>query len=388
MKRTSRESSLMVAVAMACLIAVPSWADTPSCRDWTHWRGGGEQTGYRDCEIPAVPKLAWEFSVDDAFSAAAVIADGVIYVGSEEGTLYAVGLRDGKVRWKFEEPEIIQAAPSVCGDRVYVGDDMGTMFAVDRKTGKKIWSFESKGEIISAATCAGDRLVFGSYDGFVYCLSTDGKQLWKLETGGRVHGTPAVFDGRVAAAGCDEYLHVVELASGKSIAKVSMGSVSGASTAVIGDRAYVGTYGNQVLGVDMKAQKVLWRFEDPDRQFPFMSSAAVAQGTLVIGGRDKFVRALSLSDGKARWAIRTKGRVDGSPVIVRDKVLVGSGDGVLYQFNLSDGKETWRFDTGSSLSASPAVADGFIVIGSLDGVLYAFADAKDVPPKKSEQPNP
>ena len=340
-----RMMGLLPILALLCHNQIVQ-AGTDSCSSWTHWRGGGMQQGATVCTLPDSLKVAWEFTGDDAFSGSAVIADGVVYIGSEGGTLYALRLGSGNVLWKFEEPEMIQSTPTVCGGKVYVGDDSGTLYAVDRKTGQRSWVFDAKGEIISAVTCAGDRLVFGSYDGYVYCLTRDGELAWKLETGGRVHGTPAVFDEKVFAAGCDEFLHLIALSSGSSVAKVPMGSVSGASVAIRNDRAFVGTYGNQVLGVGLKDQKVAWRFEDEERQFPFMSSPAVAEDVLVIGGRDKYVRALDAATGKVRWAVRTKGRVDGSPIIMKDRVIVGSGDGVLYVFNLADGKEIWRFDTG------------------------------------------
>ena len=74
--------------------------------------------------------------------------------------------------------------------------------------------------------------------------------MWKFETGGRVHGTPGISKGHVLAAGCDEFLHVLRLADGKSVTKVSMSSVSGASAAIEGSLAFVGTYGGHILGID------------------------------------------------------------------------------------------------------------------------------------------
>jgi outer membrane protein assembly factor BamB len=124
--------------------------------------------------------------------------------------------------------------------------------------------------------------------------------------------------------------------------------------------------------VDIAARKVKWRFEDPDRQFPFYSSAAIAGGAMVLGGRDKQVRALDLATGKPRWAFPTRARVDSSPAIAGNRVVVGSGDGRVYVIDLSSGKLVWEFDAGAGFSASPAIADGRIVIGDIDGRVYAF----------------
>ncbi len=64
--------------------------------------------------------------------------------------------------------------------------------------------------------------------------------------------------------------------------------------------------------------------------------------------------------------------MDGSPIIVGDKVLFGSFDGRVYILNLADGEELWSYDLGKALIASPAVSgERFFVAGS-DGVLSAF----------------
>ena len=149
-------------------------------------------------------------------------------------------------------------------------------------------------------------------------------------------------------------------------------SPTGASVAVRGSFAFIGTYGNRVLAIDWEKGEVLWAFEDPDRQFPFMASVAVTKGHVITGGRDKRVRGLDPQSGKVHWVFTTKARVDSSPVIAGDRVFFGSSDGNVYAVDVKTGKESWRFETGSAITASPAVAGKCLVIGTEDGVLYCF----------------
>ena len=66
---------------------------------------------------------------------------------------------------------------------------------MDTQTGQSKWTFETDAEIISSANFADGRVLFGSYDQFLYCLSAeDGSLMWKFETEGYVHGTPAIVD--------------------------------------------------------------------------------------------------------------------------------------------------------------------------------------------------
>jgi outer membrane protein assembly factor BamB len=141
---------------------------------------------------------------------------------------------------------------------------------------------------------------------------------------------------------------------------------------VVGQRAYYGTFEHEVLGVDLAARKVLWRYEPKERQFPFYSSAAVDGGKVVLGGRDKLVHCLEADTGKPLWTFATKGRVDSSPVIAGGRVHIGSADGRVYALDLVTGKAVLEFDAGGPITASPALASGRLVIGTQDGQVFCL----------------
>jgi len=183
-------------------------------------------------------------------------------------------------------------------------------------------------------------------------------------------------DDFVIVAGCDEYVHVLALADGTHSHKITMGSVVGASPAIVGERAFVGTYNPDVLAFDWKTGSQVWRFRDEDRQFPILASAAASENAVVIGGRDKRVRLFDPASGAVKWTFVAKAKIDSSPVIAGDRTFFGSNDGNLYAVNLSDGKEVWKYETGAPISASPAIASGAIVVGNEDGVIYCFGDPK------------
>jgi len=344
-----------------------------TARDWPMFRGDPQHTGVAKSTLPERLEVRWTLQCGEAITSTAAIVDGVIYVGSEDGILFAVDLATGKPKWQYKTEEAVRSAPTVYRGVVFFGDSEGIMHAVDALTGAGKWKYTTDGEIISAANPSNDRIVFGSYDGTIYCLSTaDGKLLWKVSTEGRVHGTPAVADGRVIGAGCDEDLHVIDLATGTPAPSMSMSSVAGVCAAVDGAVAYIGTYGSRVLAIDWQANKLLWQFKDPDREFPYMSSAALADDVIVLGGRDKFLRALDKKTGKQRWEFHTSGRIDSSPVLVGDRIFVGSADGNLYEVEVKTGRVRWHYEAGAPISASPAVAASMLVVGTEDGLLYCF----------------
>jgi eukaryotic-like serine/threonine-protein kinase len=187
-----------------------------------------------------------------------------------------------------------------------------------------------------------------------------------------VHCTPAIDKGIVYISGCDGNFRAISGATGKQLYAVLLGDYTGASAALRDGHAWVGTFGNEVLGIDLVKRVTQWTYKHPTRNFPFYSSAAVTADRVVLGGRDKMVHCLERSTGKAVWTFPARARVESSPLIDGNRVFVGSNDGNLYELDLATGRKVWEFVAGAPLSASPAAAQGALVIGSQDGVLYCF----------------
>jgi outer membrane protein assembly factor BamB len=356
----------------ACAALVSLCAVIPVTADWPIFRGNVLQTGVAPAPLPAPLAVRWTYQAKDAFEATVAILDGKVYAASYDGNLCALDLASGKPLWTLKLGPI-KVAPSVKNGGVYVGDEDGLLHCVDAATGKQRWKFETQAEITSSANFDGDRIFVGSGDQMLYCLSHEGKELWKFKIpGGPVMGSPALVQGRTFAAGCDSTLHVIDTTSGKELGSVELGGQVGASVAVSGDRLFIGTMTNLVQAVDWKKPELVWTFEPARRAQPFFASAAVTDRLVIVGSRDKEVHALDRQTGKEVWAFPTRGKIDSSPVVAGDKIYVGSMDGNLYVLNLNTGKEVQHLELGRGVAASPAVADGCLVLGTMEGKLYCL----------------
>jgi glucose dehydrogenase len=191
-----------------------------------------------------------------------------------------------------------------------------------------------------------------------------------------VNGSPAIAGTRTFVAGCDAKLHAVDLATGKKLSSVELEGQAAATAAVRGGELYVGTMSNTVLGIDWENAKVLWAYEPEKRAQAFYASAAVTDGLVVVGSRDRKVHALGRKDGKPKWVFETGGRVDGSPVVAGKRVYAPSLDGKLYVLDLESGKEVQQIELGRGIAASPAVVDGRLIVGTTDGTLYCLGKKK------------
>src|SRR5262249_10306373 len=144
------------------------------------------------------------------------------------------------------------------------------------------------------------------------------------------------------------------------------------SPAVVARRVYYGRFSNDGVAADLRANRIVWSYQNPERSFPFYSSAAASGDRIVLGGRDKLVYCLNAKTGKPFWTFPTRARVDSSPAIAGGRVYIGSNDGHFYVLDLAMGKKVWDFEAGAPLSASPAIPEGGVVIGAQDGRLYCF----------------
>jgi outer membrane protein assembly factor BamB len=341
--------------------------------NWSQFRGNSGLTGVSQSDVPQSLRHLWTYEAGDSIESSAAIVGGTVFVGSQKGELTALNLENGAVYWKYKiDSPIGESSPAYSRGVVYIGDLGGWLHAVNATDGKKLWAFKAGNEIKSSPVVVGDRVLIGSYDQHLYCVSTrNGSLLWKLKTNGAVHSTPSVSGDLAFIAGCDELFRAVSISSGKQVFSVSSDAYTGASPAIRGTSAFYGTFDNEILMVDVSVRRVGWRYQHPERKFPFYSSAAVTADRVVVGGRDKLIHGLSPA-GKSVWTFATRARVESSPAIADSRVFVGSNDGRFYVLNLNTGAKLWEFDAGAPLSASPAIARGRIVIGGQDGRLHCF----------------
>jgi outer membrane protein assembly factor BamB len=104
--------------------------------------------------------------------------DGVIYVGTIDGTLYAVDLESQAVLWSFDDDDnmaSIWGSPVVIADNLFIGDADGNVYAVSIQDGNPLWPtpFAAGSSVISSGVAVEDAAVFAASSGKIFTINVE-----------------------------------------------------------------------------------------------------------------------------------------------------------------------------------------------------------------------
>src|SRR6266508_2281027 len=266
---------------------------------------------------------AWHGTTGGAVESSPAVANGVVYVGSDDRKLYAFPASCGTSNatctplWHGTTGGAVRSSPAVVNGVVYVASNDGNLYAFPASCGT------------GNATCS---------------------PLWHGTTGNVIESSPAVANGVVYVGSDDTSLYAFPASCGTGNATCSP----------------------------------LWHGPAGDY---VRSSPAVANGVVYVGSDFQYLYAFPASCGTGNaacsplWIGTTTGfgtHVPSSPAVANGVAYVAATDGNLYAFPASCGtgnascSPLWSSHIGSPIVSSPAVSDGVVYVGSNDGQLYAF----------------
>lgn len=127
-------------------------------------------------------KERWVYKTGEPIGHSPAYNNGTVYVGSMDRKLHAINSRDGKRKWIFEAEEGIWVSPLICRGFVMFGDRSGTFYAIREDTGALVWKFKTADRILTTASASEDEkfVLFASEDMHLYCLKIDdGSLIWR-----------------------------------------------------------------------------------------------------------------------------------------------------------------------------------------------------------------
>lgn len=290
--------------------------------------------------------LKWQFEAQGPLVSSPAIADGVVYVGSDDHHLYALDLETGEQRWAFEAGNMILSSPVVADGVVFFGSDDRHLYALDAANGEVIWSFEADGWVNSPLLADGalyigidctpeDCADFDDIQFGLYAIDANtGALKWKRETAASITSQAVDGEGVIYAADLEGTVYSLDDETGDSV----------------------------------------WEFDAGAPVASTLTTLLLDAETLYVGTDQGRFYALDAASGEERWHFDTGGWVYSSPAVDGDVLYLGSADGNLYALDRETGSELWHHEIGAEIG-NPTLHNGLLYFGSFDNHLYAFDPA-------------
>ena len=144
----------------------------------------------------ATGALLWRTTASSGVDSSPSVADGMVVVGSDDGTVYALRQSTGAVVWQVRPAGAVTGSPTVdpVAGVVVVGDSSGGVRALHLADGSPDWSVATGGAVTATPTIVNGLVYVGSQTGTVYALhETTGAQAGSYATGAPVTASGAYW---------------------------------------------------------------------------------------------------------------------------------------------------------------------------------------------------
>jgi polyvinyl alcohol dehydrogenase (cytochrome) len=366
-------------------------------------------------------KLKWALAFPDTLYSRSqpALAEGAIFVGGDDGTVYALDPASGCAHWTFAARGAVRSGVVVGGGaepRVYFGDILGHAYALDARSGKLVWS-RAVDAHPNATLTASPAL----HDGVLYMpVSSLEEPAAAVATHEccTFRGSVAALDAATGAEKWRAWMVGKPVPQGKNAKGVTRYGPSGVaiwSTPLVDARrglVYVVTGDNYsdpttplsdaIVAIDMKTGAVRWHYQatrndawnvscgygdslncpgkgGPDFDFgsaPIMAKGADGRDYVLAGQKSGLLYALDPDSGKLRWQQRVgRGGVfggihfgiaaEGGKVYVPVTDLADGGTYALparpgvYALDVATGKTVWSAPASDTCGGKPFCHPGY-----------------------------
>ncbi len=200
-----------------------------------------------------------------------VLADGVLYVGSTDHSLYALEAATGKILWRHDVGAPVFAAVAREGDDLVAGCYDGSVVVLNRRTGAESARTKLGGPIASAPVLAGGMVIVGCRDYLLYGLRrADLGIAWRDSYWfSWVESVPRLVDGILYIGGSDyRRVSALDPATGRALWATDVRGLTWGMPLVSADTVYAGTSAQNpaairheggITALDRRTGAVKWR---------------------------------------------------------------------------------------------------------------------------------
>ena len=360
------------------------------------------------------PKVAWQVQLDGIIAGAAAIADGVLYIATQEGAFYALDAATGDEKWQADVDGTISGSIILSRNTLYAsgsfsggGTRQGGVIALDAQDGSELWRYTGLGEAATPPLLADSLLIFGSDDDKVYAVDTAiAEERWTYDAGAPLDTAPVSAGGTIYIGDATGTFQAINAANGTLKWKLDAGRRErilplAYTTLTSGNAENDVVYFSNVLdgpvyAVDAATGNERWRFaitglmtpvpspQPSERNATLVTSPpAVSGDSLYVGlsfgllglpapDRIGYLYALDAATGKERWKVVAETQITGRPIIQGSAIYYAANAGIVHAADVATGRDLWHFEAEGPINAPLLLSDNTLYFGTFGGVLYAL----------------
>jgi outer membrane protein assembly factor BamB len=336
---------------------------------WAYTRSGSSRR-------PAPSQLLWARETGGPVTSGAALADGILYIGSDDGNVHAFDAATGRPVRTFPTSGAISAGVSVADGTLFAGSADHAVYAFRVSTGERTWAYRTGGPVNCTPTITDGTVYIGSDDGNVYAIHAGTGQLaWRYHTGGPVRSQPQpgtqTYSGSIYAGSDDSHLYALGTDGKPQWQVATSGPVTAGTIYAMGVVCVCDDNG-RVFAVWADGTGKTWPKGEDNLGGAVRGTPAFAGETLYIGSAASAVYAVNIQVGALNWRYPTTGPVNSGPATDGTTVYAGDDDGNLYAIDITSISPRWRYRADAAVQSQILTANGIVYFGSQDHHVYAL----------------
>ena len=314
--------------------------------DWVSERFDEKNTSYYPEHSSKIDTILWTQYAGDIVVARPIAVNGIVYVTSMDGKVYAISTELGSKIWEtqvalpFTWAAInpvggIIASPVYSKGKLYVLIRDGAIFSLDAYTGKILWKYELENETAITPTLVDDRyLIFFDDTGRIYIFDVEKREIVKTYHFREYIWAKAAYDGK-------RYV-------------------------------YIGTYRGRIIKLD----KTTWNITKMVFNLTMIRGGVVgalvySEGRIYFTTSESFVYALD-ENLNLVWSVKLRGPALGGPAVSETFVFVASADTYVYCIDKDTGDIIWSTALNHESSSTIAVSKNYVYLVDDYGYIYCI----------------
>jgi len=259
--------------------------------------------GYLYALNAATGKLAWQYQATRTTSSALTTPAPVhdehnVYVVTPDGQISALDLHTGMLAWHVQLPGAAIGSPALANERIYITVNTppgavhhtnlptSALYALDIHTGHTLWSWTpNTASLTSTPVFSRGVLYVGDQQGNITALDANaGHMLWQRQAGGTITAAPAIDASSVYVAAQNGMVAAMDPLTGVTQWAASLPAALEAAPAVSGNVLFLADDSGMLRALDSSNGAQLWAEDVGAPSSILLSSPAIADATVVIGG--------------------------------------------------------------------------------------------------------